>query len=73
MGTYFDVGEKTGSGFEEGLFDVAEDYSLIIKNVQLEDGGRYFCEVYDFDTGVLFRNDTQVSTLNVDGRYMMTA
>ena len=66
---FFDVGEKTGSGFDEGLFDVTEDYSLIIKNVKTQDRGRYFCEVYDFETGLLVRNHTDLTISSVDGRY----
>ena len=58
---YYAAGEKQGKGYDEGLFDVTTELSLIIKNVSIPDEGRYFCEVSDFETGILFRNYTDVT------------
>ena len=53
-------GVKKGDGYDSGKFDTFMNYSLIIKDVSTEDSDRYFCEVSDRATGMLFRNYTDV-------------
>eukprot|EP00057_Strongylocentrotus_purpuratus_P025216 XP_011679690.1 PREDICTED: uncharacterized protein LOC105445624 [Strongylocentrotus purpuratus] len=58
---YYQVGERSGPGYDEGRYNMTNDYSLIIHDVSVEDEGRYICEVSDFETGQVFRNYTNVT------------
>ena len=60
---YDNVGERTGSGYEEGRFNITDDYSLIIKDISYEDGGIYICEVTDLSLGRVFRSNTIVTII----------
>ena len=59
------VAERSGPVYEEGLFNITSEYSLLINDVKILHEDSYFCEVTDFDTGHLFRN---VTRLNVFGK-----
>eukprot|EP00057_Strongylocentrotus_purpuratus_P028037 XP_011682511.1 PREDICTED: uncharacterized protein LOC105446858 [Strongylocentrotus purpuratus] len=61
-----DAVKRSGTGFEEGMYNITQDYSLVIKEVQIHHEGLYICEVTDFDTGISFRNH---SFVNVVGNY----
>ncbi|XP_072166138.1 uncharacterized protein [Diadema setosum] len=50
----------SGPGFEDGEFTVASNYSLIFTNARSTNSGRYYCEVSDYETGVLYRNYSDV-------------
>ena len=43
--------------------DIAEDFSLIFKNVAINQEGRYFCAVSDFETENIWYNHTDVTVL----------
>ena len=43
----------------EGLYDIRDDYYLVIYNVTMETAGRYFCRVSDF-RGYIIRSHTDV-------------
>eukprot|EP00057_Strongylocentrotus_purpuratus_P015729 XP_011670203.1 PREDICTED: uncharacterized protein LOC105441089 [Strongylocentrotus purpuratus] len=58
---YYQVGERSGPGYDEGRFNMTNDFSLLIHDVTVKDEGRYICEVSDFETGVVFRNYTDVT------------
>ena len=51
---------KWGAGYEAGLYDIDDDFSLIIKNASLEDNGNFFCEISEKGTGALSHNRTNV-------------
>eukprot|EP00057_Strongylocentrotus_purpuratus_P006280 XP_011660754.1 PREDICTED: uncharacterized protein LOC105436663 [Strongylocentrotus purpuratus] len=58
---HYQVGERSGPGYDEGRFNITNDYSLLIHDVSVEDEGRYICEVSDFETGQVLRNYTNVT------------
>ncbi|XP_072166176.1 uncharacterized protein [Diadema setosum] len=53
-------GLKSGQGYEAGLYDISNNFSLIIKDVQFEDEGQYFCDILDFATTAITRRTTNV-------------
>ena len=55
---YYADGSRGGLGYTSGRFNITDDYSLVIKDVAVEDEGRYTCEVSDFLLGTVFRNYT---------------
>ena len=58
---YDKVGERSGEGYELGLFNITNDFSLVIYEVKAQDEGRYYCEVSDVKTGTRFRDHTDVT------------
>ena len=58
--------QKTGQGFLDGLFDIYDNFTLVIKEVTVEDNDYFFCEILDLDTGTTFTNQTSVE---VFGKY----
>ena len=56
-----DNGSKSGKGYEDGSHDIAANFSLVIKSPTSEDGGRYFCEVIESKSEMLFLNSTFVN------------
>ena len=65
LDNHFNVGERVGPGYDEGRFNISEDYSLVIEDVEIEDEGRYFCEASDTKTG---RNSLNYSDVTVFGK-----
>ena len=57
----FSVGKRYGPGYEAGMFNITDDYSLVIKDVKVQDEGIYICSFSDYQTGIIFRNSTRVS------------
>ena len=53
---------KLGTGYEAGLYNIDDndDFSLIIKNVSVEDNDSFFCEISEKGTGALSHNHTNV-------------
>ncbi|XP_011679692.1 uncharacterized protein LOC105445625 [Strongylocentrotus purpuratus] len=58
---YYQVGKRSGPGYDAGRYNVTNDFSLLIHDVSVKDEGRYICEVSDFETGRVFRNYTNVT------------
>ena len=63
MYTY--IGKRFGIGISEGTHNITDNFSLIIKNVSLQDGGLYVCVVSDVEKVMLVKNYTLV---NVSGK-----
>ena len=59
----YNYGQKYGPGYENSLFDITSNLTLVIKNVTMDDQGRYFCEGSEKGTGTHFRNHTDVTVL----------
>ena len=57
---------KEGAGYSAGIYDMNINFSLIIKDVTVENSGRYFCNVFDEETGQIF---TEYTYLEVIGKY----
>ena len=38
---------RSGWGYDGDRFNISDDYSLVLKDVMIWDGGRYFCTVFD--------------------------
>ena len=60
MGLFGERRTKSGTGYEAGLYNIDDDFSLIIKNASLEDNGNFFCEISEKGTGALSHNRTNV-------------
>ena len=56
-------GRRSGTGYEEGRFDMTDNYTLVINDVMIKDEGRYFCQVSDDESGTLIRNYTDVQVI----------
>ncbi|XP_063960355.1 uncharacterized protein LOC135155389 [Lytechinus pictus] len=69
---YFNTGKRSGKGFEEGRFNISDDFSLLIEPVMMKDGGQYSCIVSDIASGNSYENYTDV-TVYVDGPTVGTA
>ena len=48
---------------DDDRFNVTDDFSLIIDGVKAGDEGEYICEVLDFATGTISRNETTVTVV----------
>ena len=53
----------SGWGYDEGRFSVADDFSLLIEDIVVEDEGMYFCTVTDSAVDTPRYNDTDVSVI----------
>lgn len=62
---FYPVGKKSGPGYDEGRFNITNDYSLLIHNVSVEDEGRYICNVADLKIGRVFSNYTNVAVIGM--------
>ncbi|XP_063960354.1 uncharacterized protein LOC135155388 isoform X2 [Lytechinus pictus] len=58
---YFHIGSRCGKGFEEGRFNISDDFSLLIEPVMMQDGGLYSCIVTDIASGSSYKNYTDVT------------
>eukprot|EP00057_Strongylocentrotus_purpuratus_P020091 XP_011674565.1 PREDICTED: uncharacterized protein LOC105443269 [Strongylocentrotus purpuratus] len=56
------VAKRTGARYD-GQYNITQDYSLVINQLQIHREGLYVCEVTDFDTGISFRNHTFVNVV----------
>ncbi|XP_063960524.1 uncharacterized protein LOC135155467 [Lytechinus pictus] len=61
LDVYFDIGKRSGKGFEEGRFNISDDFSLLIEPVMMQDYGRYSCIVSDIASGKSYKNYTDVT------------
>ena len=50
-----------GPGYDSGLYNVTNEFSLVINTIAIENTDRYFCEVRDMATRTLFNNHTDVT------------
>ena len=46
-----DYWKKWGQGYQDGLYNINSDYSLVINTVGIWDSGRYTCEVFFTNIG----------------------
>ena len=44
-------GLKEGTGYTKGQYDIDQNYTLIIKDVGIEDSATYYCSVAELGTG----------------------
>ena len=51
---------KTGQGYADGLYDITDDFTLIINESTIDHIGNYFCEILDPDSGRPIANNTNV-------------
>ena len=58
--------KKWGKGFQDGSFDINNNFSLVINTVDISDRGRYICEVSFKEEGQLLNH----SDVNVFGKLM---
>ena len=57
---YFDPGKRAGPGFDEGLYYIDDNFSLVINKVEMSHMDRFFCEVSDKETEKQLKNYTDV-------------
>ncbi|XP_041475709.1 uncharacterized protein LOC121424166 [Lytechinus variegatus] len=55
--------EVNGTGYNQGNYNITQDYSLVIEEVRVHHEGLYVCEVTDFDTGISFKDKTFVTVI----------
>ncbi|XP_063962924.1 uncharacterized protein LOC135156011 [Lytechinus pictus] len=55
--------EVNGTGYNQGTYNITQDYSLVIGEVRVHHEGLYVCEVTDFDTGISFKDKTFVTVI----------
>eukprot|EP00057_Strongylocentrotus_purpuratus_P018032 XP_011672506.1 PREDICTED: uncharacterized protein LOC105442254 [Strongylocentrotus purpuratus] len=53
---------RSGAGYDDGTYNITQEYSLVINELQIHHEGLYVCEVTD-DTGISFRNHTFVNVV----------
>ena len=51
---------KAGQGYEDKLYDIDDNFSLIINEARIYNNGNYFCDVLDLDSGRPITNNTNV-------------
>ena len=61
---YNGVWTKGGPGYTKGQYDIDQNYTLIIKDVGIEDGATYYCSVAQLGTGGASNN----TDVNIFGR-----
>ena len=49
---------RGGPGYEDGSFNISDDFSLVIKSLRVQDEGRYICQA--FHSGSVFKNYTDL-------------
>ena len=57
------IGQRAGPDYYRGFYNISDDFSLVINEVQVANEGRYFCEMSDFDTDGLIFNETKVNII----------
>ena len=53
--------EKEGPGYDSGLYNITNDFSLIINSVMVEDDDHFMCELVVEGNIVPFQNSTNVT------------
>ena len=51
---------KAGQGDDDELYDISDNFSLIIIESTIDNNGNYFCDVLDLDSGQPIVNNTNV-------------
>ena len=59
LDTRYNIGYRSGPGYTEGSFNMSNDYSLVIYDVEVGNKGRYFCIAIDEDKTTVW-NSTDV-------------
>ena len=59
--TFLQTWRTWGPGYDSGLYNVTNEFSLVINTAAIENNDRYFCEVLDVATGRPFSNHTDVT------------
>ena len=57
--------ERSGTGYDEGLYNVDANISLLIQNVTIANEDVYYCEILNSDTGMI---ETQKINVTVFGK-----
>ena len=60
MGLLSERRSKSGTGYQAGLYDIDDEFSLIVINASVEDNGNFFCEISEKGSGALSHNHTNV-------------
>ena len=60
---FMNAGDRNGPGYDAGTFNISNNYSLVIHDVQIANEGRYFCAVTTLDDSIIY----EPSVLSVYG------
>ena len=52
---------KDGKGYKDKLYDISSNFSLIINKAQIGNNGKYFCEIFDLESGGPISNSTYLT------------
>ncbi|XP_071510272.1 roundabout homolog 2-like, partial [Diadema antillarum] len=58
-----EISDRKGPGYDQGWYNISEDYSLVINSTRIQDRGKHFCAVLDLTTGSLLSNSTYVEVV----------
>ena len=58
---YIKVGNKVWPHNEENVYDITDDFSLVIYNVKIKDEGRYICEITELETDRQYQSETNLT------------
>nr|XP_054765158.1 uncharacterized protein LOC129271933 [Lytechinus pictus] len=64
-----DDAEVNETNYDLDTYNMTQENSLVIRDVQVHHGGLYVCEATDFDTGISFRNETFLSVVVYEMSY----
>ncbi|XP_063960213.1 uncharacterized protein LOC135155235 [Lytechinus pictus] len=56
---------RGGSGYEQNMFNISREYSLVIYNVTIQNEGLYLCVVADRDTGTSYDDSTALDVFTI--------
>ncbi|XP_072166141.1 uncharacterized protein [Diadema setosum] len=63
LNLHHETSQRKGPGYDQGWYNISEDYSLVINSTRKQDRGRYFCVVSDRATGRRLVNSTYVDVV----------
>ena len=59
------VWETSGTGYDEGLYNIDANFSLLIQNVTISSEDVYYCDILNSETGII---ETQQINVTVFGK-----
>ena len=61
------VWKKGGAGYDQGLYDIDANFSLLVQNISIGNEDVYYCEIFNSETGKI---ETQQINVTVFGKYL---
>ena len=61
------IWRKAGAGYDEGLYDINANFSLLMQNISIGNEDVYYCDILNSETGKI---ETQLINATVFGKYL---